>query len=1203
MNKSALRNFAVWARRDLIKRISDRANLLGVYEDKPTKEIQATTEKGFVVNGVTFNYKKDIRDAFVKRVQELGYQDAIEEIAYTWFNRIIALRFMEVNGYLTNGKNGEKIYVIGSTVDGKNEPDALTNADKLSFVDKFTVYDYQDANDNNGLYRYILTKQCNDLNKAMPLMFEEIEDYAELLLPDHLLDKGAIIDHLVNDISAKDFNITIKDDDGENASQVEIVGWLYQFYISEKKDEVFASKDQINKGTLPAVTQLFTPDWVVKYMTDNSLGKMWIDGHKNSKLKQSLKYFVEEAEQSDDVKEKLAEINKQYAEKRVTDITFIDPCCGSGHILVYAFDLFYKMYLESGYLSNEIPSLILKNNLVGIDVDKRAVQLTSFALTMKALSYDKDFLTKQVYPNVIDMKESNSLNQNEVKEFISLSRLSNEDEEVVEEVVEKFRDAELYGSLIKDFRYSPERYDVVLKYIQNNVDPDAIFNLVDRVAIINTKPLICDLLYQAVILSSKYNVVATNPPYMPTTNNEKLGEFAKLYYPDSKTDLFAMFMENNLVMKDGFLAMINMNSWMFLQSYEGLRNKLINKNLVSMLHLGTRAFEEIGGDVVQTTTFVLRDVVGLMDYKGCYVNLTAYKSQQEKEKAFLKRSNENEWFYKKNSFLNHIPGKLFSYWITDNVINAFKENKFILDYAEPKQGIATADNERFLRMWFEVSNLKFYPFNNNAKWFPYNKGGEFRKWYGNRDYVINWENQGRELKNSKKAVLRNQQFYFKPFIGWTKVAGGKTGFRVFDSSFLFDSGGGALFVKDNENYKYLLGFLNSCVTKMFLKIISPTINFGEGHISKIPVLSLNFKKEQVVDLVSKCLDISKKDWDNNEISWDFKKSPLIQDYVSIESCLGNYSYHNDENKKAIKDYELELNKIFMDLYNLSTETYPVVPDNEITLCKNSKKEAIKDLISYIVGCAFGRYSPYMEGLQFAGGIFEWETFYIDILRSTETEIGDVEKVYNLVKPVEDNCITITDNDYGTNKMVDYLVNFVKSIYGKENLDENLRFIANALNEKSTDTPRNVIREYLANDFFKDHCKKYQNRPIYWQFDSGKNGGFRALMYLLRYDENTIPTARLSYLHDIQWKYEQEKDRLEKLIENTSITSEKAKARKELDLIDKQILECKEYDEVLNHAANMRISIDLDDGVKVNYQKFQKLDGDKDKNILSTYLKF
>lgn len=1233
MNKSALRNFAVWARRDLIKRISDRANLLGVYEDKPTKEIQATTEKGFVVNGVTFNYKKEIRDAFVKRVQELGYQDAIEEIAYTWFNRIVALRFMEVNGYLTNGKNGEKIYVIGSTVDGKNEPDALTQADKLSFVDKFTVYDYQDANDNNGLYRYILTKQCNDLNKAMPLMFEEIEDYAELLLPDHLLDKGAIIDHLVNDISAKDFNITIKDDDGENASQVEIVGWLYQFYISEKKEDVFAglkNNTKITKGTLPAATQIFTPDWIVRYMTDNTLGKMWVES-RNSNLKKELKYYLEPAEQTDEVKTKLSEINKQYAEKRVTDITFIDPCCGSGHILVYAFDLFFKMYQESGYISSEIPSLILKNNLVGIDVDKRAVQLTSFALTMKAVSYDNDFLTKHVYPNVIDMKESNSLNQNGIKDFISLSRLSSEDEEVVEEVIEKFRDAELYGSLIKDFRYSPERYDVVLKYIQNNVDPDAIFNLVDRVTIINTKPLICDLLKEAIILSSKYDVVVTNPPYAVLGNlDSKTSNFLKFYYDNYKYDLYSSFIIRTTLFSkvNGNIGMITPESWLFLSSFEETRKYILKGySITSLLHLGEKAFDCGFGTAAYCFTS------NIINYLAQFIDLKLFNSCDEKEENFR---NKNLYHINNQESFKKLPINTFGYWISENLANNF-EKKRVEDFCETKKGILSGNSERFSRFWFEVDVNKIGfklkneldLSNSKKKWFPLTSGGTYRKWYGNFENVINLENNAFEIKykNENNFRLRDPIYYFREACSWSEIAGKKFAVRYTPEGILFGNGGPSAFSKDN--LFEIIGLLNSKVCYEYLKLLAPTINFGPEQIKKVPFIN-NSKTE---DLTKSNIAISKLNWDNYERSWDFEKNPLlpkvkvfdlesdVEEY-HLEATYDNYKEYVNNRFNQLKSNEEELNKIFIDIYGLQDELTPDVADKDITVARiydskdeipedmkgniyaKTKQDVIKDLISYIVGCAFGRYSPYKDGIIFAGGKFDYDK-YLDITNSLEQPLthNGLQNYAKSFMPSEENCIMITDNDYGTNNLVDYVVDFVRKVYTSECLEENLKFIANALDDKSTDTPRNVIREYLTNDFFKDHCKKYQNRPIYWQFDSGKAGGFKALMYLHRYDENTIPTARLSYLHDIQWKYEQEKDRLEKLIENSTITSEKAKARKELDLIDKQILECKAYDEVLNHAANMRISIDLDDGVKVNYQKFQKLDGDKDKNILSTYLKF
>lgn len=1231
MNKSALRNFAVWARRDLIKRISDRATLLGVYEDKPAKPIQAETQNGFVVNGVTFNYKKEMREAFINKVKELGYKDAIEEIAYTWFNRIVALRFMEVNGYLKNGKNGEQIYIIGSTVAGKTEPDAITYADKLSFVDKFKVYDLQDANNIDGLYRYILTKQCNDLNKVMPQMFVEIDNYIELMLPDHLLDKGAIIDRLLNDINEKDFNITVKDEDGENASQVEIIGWLYQFYISEKKDEVFANKELITKGTLPAVTQLFTPDWIVKYMVENSLGKMWVGGHKTSNIKSDLKYYVEDAEQTDEVKQKLDEINKEYSNKSIKEITFIDPCCGSGHILVYAFDLFYKMYKESGYFASDIPALILQNNLFGIDVDKRAAQLTSFALTMKALSYDKDFLSKQVYPTVIDIKESNNINTNEVKEFIKLAKLNSNDEELVLDLMEKFQDAELYGSLIKDFNYSPESYDGLYQQINNTIHADEFFNIIDRTCVLNIKPILCLLLKQAYILSSKYDIMATNPPYLATLTNDKLSNFAKTFYPDSKSDLFAMFMESPLVKINGFRTMINMHSWMFLQSFEKLRYKQVKCCYQSMIHLGARAFEDIGGEVVQTTSFVILNS-DIKNFNSKFYRLVDYKSQQLKEVAFLNK--EHEIINQTTNFML-INGCPFSYWLSKNIYSLFQSNqKLIGDKIECATGLSTSDNNRFLRLWFEVNYNKTNMKNDveHSKWISMSKGGSFRRWYGNKEYVINWENDGFEIKDYARQLygcssrtIKNVKSFFKSGLTWSALSS-KLSVRTMDNS-IFGSGANCAF---SENDKFFLALFNTPIISYIVNALNPTLNMNVSEMLKIPYIASN--NENINRIVDFNVNVTKLDWDMYETSWDFNRSLLLPNCLVfdlqnheqecyLKAIFDNFKTYVNSQFDKLKAEEENLNKIFIELYGLDNELSPIVDESEISVTRiydkkgdipdemkgniyvKTKQDVVKDLISYIVGCAFGRYSPYRDGLQFAGGKFDWDKYFNDIQDKEKALVQNIRKTVNSFMPAYDHCLLISNNEYVENDLVSYIVDFIEKIYTPTCLEENLKFIADALDDSHKYTPRQVIRNYLFNDFFKDHCKKYQNRPIYWLMDSGKNGGFRALIYMHRFDENTLPTVRFNYLHDIQWKYDQEKERLENIIQNSSITSEKTKAKKELDLIDKQIVECQAYDEILNHATNMKIELDLDDGVKTNYNKLQKLDGDKDKNILSTYLKF
>ena len=1231
MNKSALRNFAVNARRDLIKIISDRANLLGVYENKPESQIQAETDKGFVINGITYNYPKQMRDDFIKRVKQVGYQDAIEEIAYTWFNRIVALRFMEINGYLKNGKNGEVIYVIGSTTAGKSEPDAVTYADKLSFVDKEIVYKYQDENKTNELYRYILTSQCNELNKVMPLMFEKIDNYVELLLPDHLIDdNGSVIAHLVNDIDARDFNITVKDENGENASQVEIIGWLYQYYISEKKEDVFAglkNNTKITKGTLPAATQIFTPDWIVRYMTDNTLGKMWIES-RNSNLKKDLKYYLEPAEQTEEVKKKLDEINKEYARKNVKEITFIDPCCGSGHILVYAFEIFYKMYQESGYLPSEIPALILKNNLFGIDVDKRAAQLTSFALTMKALNYDKDFLKKQVFPNVIDIKESNLIDMQELKDFISLAKLNTQDEEIVLDLIEKFKDAELYGSLIKDFKYTPEQYDIVLKEVQN-VD-DNQFQISNILAVQNIKPILTNLLRQAIYLSSKYDVVVTNPPY---AGNSKLpanvGQYLSKSYPNTKSDLFSAFIERNMLYStaSGQIGIMCPYVWMFIQSYEKLRVEIIySKSITSLVQLEYGGFAEA---VVPICTFTLRNCK--TNETGEFIRLEQFKGpdlQGPKTLEAVENKNCGYRYSVSSNNFSKIPGSPIAYWVSGNIFNLFNHLK-LGNIGDTRKGMYTGLNDKYVRQWTETDSSKCLK-GSNKKWFKYANGGDHRKWYGNLIDVVDWENNGFELQNTKgdngkiRAGCFNLAYIFNYGIVWSSITSSKPSVRLLENDSLFSSASNAWF---GEEIKNVLGFMNSKVFQYLVNIINPTLNFNAGDIGKVPYVEISKFKKEIEEYVKANIFLSKLDWDQYETSWDFKKNPLLPTDFGINAnwnIASQYvSYKNIVNQRfdTLKQNEEELNRIFIDIYGLQDELTPDVEDKDITVARiydkkedipesmkgniyvRTKQDVVKDLLSYIVGCAFGRYSPYKEGLIFAGGDFNWEIYFNMLNNPDVSIIKNIKTVTNAFLPTDDNCIVNTDNDYVEFNLVDRVIEFVRLIFGQATLEENLRFIANALDEKSNDTPRNVIREYLANDFFKDHCKKYQNRPIYWQFDSGKNGGFRALMYLHRYDQNTIPTVRLSYLHDIQWKYEHEKDRLEQFIEKSNLTAEKAKAKKELDLINKQILECKAYDEILNHASNMNIQIDLDDGVKVNYQKFQKLDGDKEKNIFSTYLKF
>ncbi len=605
MNKSALRSFSAWARRYLISNICDRAQFIGVTKDNVIP-MQAKSADSFMVNGVTFEFAPTSRDHFVDYVKEVGWENAIEEIAYTWFNRILAIRFMEVNGYLENGVNGDNIYVIGSVDPDRTFPDAVDRATELKYVDKDKVYKYQDAEDNAGLFRYILMSQCAELSKWMPDVFEKVSDYTDLLLPETLLFPDGLIEHLTHDPNAADFDIS-----AEGNGQVEIFGWMYQFYIAEKKDEVFKSDDKVDKGSLPAATQLFTPDWIVRYMVENSLGKIWVASHFESNMKESMKYYLEPDASDEEVIKIHEELKRDYQAASIRDIKFIDPCCGSGHILVYAFDLFYRMYLEEGYTADMIPSIIFENNLYGLDVDKRAIQLTSFALTMKARSYNKGLFNKGYhFPKVVDIHESNGITDSDINTMSKLLALSDSDKEILKECVFRFKNAEYFGSLINHFEYETKEYEDLLNKLQSKAGEVDFLDVVVMLTYNKYFELICTLIKQAMYMSASYDCMVTNPPYIsPTECGEEVKQYAETFYPDSKKDMCTMFIERcfEYTKSVGLSGMITMQAWMTSTTYKKLRDKMINKvRIVSMVQLGPRAFEDISGEVVQTTAWVMR---------------------------------------------------------------------------------------------------------------------------------------------------------------------------------------------------------------------------------------------------------------------------------------------------------------------------------------------------------------------------------------------------------------------------------------------------------------------------------------------------------------------------------------------------------------------------------------------------------------------
>lgn len=1166
MNKNAIKKFATEARRELISRVSQKASKYGIISgDKPV-DPSADSYEGYVFSPT----EKNQRIALIKKVEDKGYEQVIEEVAYTWFNRFVALRFMEVNGYLPT-----RVRVFTNS-NNEFKPQILTEAmqmNNLKGLDVKKVYEFKEANDDEGLYKYLLITQCNALNDVLPDMFQNIKDYTELLFPDDLLQgKSSVIRQMIELIPEEDWK-----------DAVQIIGWLYQYYNSEKKDEVFAKRNsaKISKENIPAATQLFTPDWIVRYMVENSLGRLWLEGHPNDELKSQWKYYLEDAKQSENVQAQLDNIREKHKDLTPEDLLCIDPCSGSGHVLTYMFDVLVQIYETYGYTTREAVSSIVKNNLYGLDIDKRAAQLAYFSIMMKACQYDRRFLKRGIKPHIYAITESNHKIDDEI-----IDKFSNGDsklKEAITTIKDELYDAKEYGSILT---ITPQDWDMLYARLEEVKNEATMYGE----AIENLRPLI----QVAQVLSQKYDVVVTNPPYMGSANmNAKLTKLVKKKYPDSKRDLFAVFIErcNQMVKKDSYYAMITQHSWMFLSSFEKLRNKLLEYNIINMAHLGARAFEEIGGEVVQTTTFTVRKS-DIKDYNGKYCRLIDATSQEEKEKMFL--NGKNCYVTDQNNF-SKIPGNPIAYWVSDKLISTFVNSKKLGDIAQPKQGLATGDNNKFLRQWFEVLHSKIKldvttrseTLNGKFKWYPYNKGGEFRKWYGNNDYVVNWENDGREIRNFKndKGKLRsrpqNMEFYFKKSVSWSKISAGKIAFRLKDNGFIFDVAGTSFFADEDLMY-YMAGFCNSNVGLEVAKTLSPTMNYEVGHIASFPIITDKDYVSKVTDIVLKAKDLSKQDWDAYETSWDFKHHPLIRKVSTISEAYGQWKAENNERFDQLKANEEELNRIFIDIYGLQDELTPEVADKDVTVHKifdtkddvpetmkgskyiRTKYDEVTSFISYAVGCMFGRYSLDVDGLAYAGG--NWD-----------------DSKYTTFEADKDSIIPISDDEYFDDDIVNRFVNFVEVVYGEDTLQENLKFIANALGGKGH--PKEVIRNYFLNKFYKEHCKTYQKRPIYWLFDSGKKNGFKCLVYMHRYQPDTIARIRTDYVHEQQARYYTIIEDLEARIKAAD-TGEKIKLKNQLKVIKNQDEEIKTYEEKIHHLADQMISINLDDGVKNNYELFK-----------------
>lgn len=1164
MNKNAIKKFATEARRELISRVSQKASKYGIVPGDKSVNPSADSYEGYVFSPT----EKNQRIALIKKVEDKGYEQVIEEVAYTWFNRFVALRFMEVNGYLPT-----RVRVFTNS-NNEFKPQILTEAtqmNNLEGLDVEKVYKFKEANDDEGLYKYLLITQCNALNAVLPDMFQNIKDYTELLFPDDLLQgKSSVIRQMIELIPEEDWK-----------DAVQIIGWLYQYYNSEKKDEVFAKRNsaKISKENIPAATQLFTPDWIVRYMVENSLGRLWLEGHPNDDLKSQWKYYLEDAKQPESVQAQLDNIREKHKDLTPEDLLCIDPCSGSGHVLTYMFDVLVQIYETYGYTTREAVSSIVKNNLYGLDIDKRAAQLAYFSIMMKACQYDRRFLKRGIKPHIYAITESNhKINDEIINEF---SNGDSKLKEAITTIKDELYDAKEYGSILT---ITPQDWDMLYARLEEVKGEATMYGE----AIENLRPLI----QVAQVLSQKYDVVVTNPPYMGSANmNAKLTKLVKKKYPDSKRDLFAVFIErcNQMVKKDSYYAMVTQHSWMFLSSFEKLRDKLLENDIVNMAHLGARAFEEIGGEVVQTTTFTVRKS-NIKDYNGKYCRLIGATSQEEKEKMFL--NGKNCYVTDQNNF-SKIPGNPVAYWVSDKLIKVFKAGILLQELAISRNGMKTGNNEKFLRLWWESNNDLICfdvkdisgAVSSNKKWFAYNKGGGARKWYGNNDYIVNWENRGHDIFVNAKQDKRNVQDYpdelkFTPSVTWSLINSGTPTFRYKQGN-LSDIAGMS-FYKAHDKLKYLLAFCNTNVASKILKLIAPTMNFQAGDVGRLPILQRKQDEEVIKKIVDENILLSQQDWDTYETSWGFKHHPLIRKVSTISEAYDQWKSENNERFDQLKANEEELNRIFIDIYGLQDELTPEVADKDVTVHKifdskddvpetmkgskyiRTKYDEVTSFISYAVGCIFGRYSLDVDGLAYAGG--NWDN-----------------SKYTTFAADKDSIIPISDDEYFNDDIVNRLVNFVKVVYGEDTLQENLKFIADALGGKGH--PKEVIRNYFLNKFYKEHCKTYQKRPIYWLFDSGKKNGFKCLVYMHRYQPDTIARIRTDYVHEQQARYYTIIEDLEARIKAAD-TSEKIKLKNQLKVIKNQDEEIKTYEEKIHHLADQMISIDLDDGVKNNYELFK-----------------
>lgn len=1109
MNKTAIKNYAVEAHRQLVDQIIIKAFQFNVTEAS-LPEMNSDSVNGRLLS----NIEKSQLNALIKAINQHGFKHVMEEVAYTWFNRFIALRFMEVNNYLP-----QKVRVF-TNENNEFKPELLTEAIhiELDGLDKQKVFDYIEDNNQEDLYKYLLLIICNDMNQYLPDMFTSIDkqDYKILLFPDGILKEDSVIAKLIEKIPEEDWMDKKEEmDNNEPSNAVTMIGWLYQYYISERHNEVInILKGTVKKEDIPAATELFTTDWVVRYIVDNSLGRYWIERNPNSELKSKLKFLATAKDESLPVVDNDA--------KKPEELTFFDPCMGSGHILSYAFDVLMEIYRECGWTDRDAAVSIVENNLYGLDIDERAYQLSCFAIMMKGCKYNRRFLKLNVKNHLSNIVETNDLHS---LSYVGMKE-TGESKDISNYLLTTFKDAVELGSLIK---VDSKDYLSYEDYI-DNIHEQAEYSLDSLEWIDSTYFTVKKLVKQADILSRKYCITTTNPPYMSKMDGN-LKKFVVKNYKDYSSDLFAVFVKRNFdfTVENGYLGFMTPFVWMFIKSYEKLREYIINNKFISTLvQMEYSAYEEA---TVPICSYVLKNKKS--DELGYYFRLSDFKGGMEvqKQKVLEAINNKNcAYFYETSSEnFRKIPGSPIAYWLNANEYLLFENNKKLKEYGDCNNGFTTGNNDLFLRLWFEIANDDIALHNQNNKeykWFPYNKGGNFRKWYGNNDYLINWFNQGQDIKKYGHLVPRSMKYQLKKSISWSKISSGSCSFRMKDEGTMFDVAGLSLFPFDNSTFDYLLAFLNTKLVNSFLQALSPTLNYETGQISSLPII-LKYDDKRILNLSENNISISKSDWDSFETSWDFTVHPLVKNHVStISEAYSLWDKECNDRFNQLKTNEEELNRIFIDIYGLQDELDPYVEDKDVTVRKADIVRDIKSFISYAVGCMFGRYSLDKAGLVFAGGNFDdvyWKhqgfagydrnghlplgngyagislaKVHYPLLRDNE----DVTKATKLsYEPDVDDIIPICDEEYFEDDIVSRFVEFVRCVYGENTLEENLKFIADALGGKGN--PREVLRNYFLNDFFKDHCNTYQvtgsgKRPIYWLFDSGKKNGFKALVYIHRY---------------------------------------------------------------------------------------------------------